>query len=72
MPTRKKKGVCKKRKKKKNLKTSWYDSNLPCLTFSRHGAQAALQMLIKTCALPSGCTEVLQILVLPGASVETN
>lgn len=47
-----KEGGLQRRGKKKKIKPSRYNSNLLCLTFSRHGAQAALQMLIKTGALP--------------------
>lgn len=66
-----KKGPAKEGKKRENETTSVGQGVAPDHIFQAR-SQAASRMLIKISALPGGCTEVLQIMVLPGASVQIN
>lgn len=60
------------RRKKKENKTTLVGQGVAPAHIFQARSQAASRMLIKTSALPRGCTEVLQIMVLPGASVQIN
>lgn len=60
------------RRERKEKKTALVGQGVAPDHIFQAQSQAAWRMLIKTSALPGGCTEVLQIMVLPGASVQIN
>lgn len=60
------------KKGKKEIKAALVGQGIAPDHIFQARSQAAWRMLIKTSALPGGCTEVLQIMVLPGALVQIN
>lgn len=60
------------KKERKEIKAALVGQGIAPDHIFQARSQAAWRMLIKTSALPGGCTEVLQIMVLPGALVQIN